>query len=44
MEEKKIGFASGIVEVTRKCNLKCEHCMRGEAQNVTLTKEQGYLV
>lgn len=26
-------------EVTRRCNLKCKHCMRGNAQNVDLTKE-----
>lgn len=22
-----------IIEVTRKCNMKCKHCLRGEAQN-----------
>jgi organic radical activating enzyme len=26
-------------EITRKCNMKCRHCMRGEAQNHTITKE-----
>ncbi len=24
------------IEVTRKCNMNCQHCMRGEAQNISL--------
>ena len=24
------------IEVTRKCNLKCPHCMRGDSQNISL--------
>lgn len=28
-----------MIEVTRKCNLKCEHCLRGEAQNISMCKE-----
>lgn len=28
-----------IVEITRRCNLKCEHCIQGEAQNITITKK-----
>ena len=28
-----------ILEVGRRCNLKCEHCLRGEAQNVTMSFE-----
>ncbi len=27
-------FSSLSIETTRKCNQKCEHCMRGDAQNV----------
>lgn len=27
-----------VLETTRKCNLQCKHCMRGEKQNVDLTK------
>ena len=27
------------MEVTRQCNLKCPHCMRGPAQDVVLSKE-----
>lgn len=26
-------------EITRKCNLKCRHCMRGDEQNITMSKE-----
>ncbi len=25
-----------VIEVTRKCNIKCEHCLRGNAQNKVL--------
>lgn len=28
-----------IIEVTRKCNIACAHCMRGEAENIDLKKE-----
>lgn len=28
-----------IFEVTRKCNMNCPHCMRGDPQNVSITKE-----
>lgn len=27
------------LEITRKCNYKCKHCGRGEAQNITISKE-----
>lgn len=36
---KKYKFKGLSIEVTRRCNLRCEHCMRGEPQNVTITKE-----
>lgn len=26
------------IEVTRRCNIKCEHCMRGDTQNINITK------
>lgn len=35
---KKIITSLGL-EVTRKCNEKCEHCMRGEPQNLDLSKK-----
>ena len=28
-----------IVEVTRKCNMYCDHCLRGEPINVNMKKE-----
>lgn len=34
-----VSFTTLLFEMTRKCNLKCPHCMRGEPQNVTITKE-----
>lgn len=32
-------YKSLILEVTRRCNLKCAHCMRGEPQNVDMSEE-----
>lgn len=31
-----------IIEVTRKCNLKCEHCLRGESQRKTISDQHIY--
>ena len=28
-----------MIEVTRKCNLRCEHCLRGDCENVNIKKE-----
>jgi len=28
-----------ILEVTRKCNLRCAHCLRGNSQRVTMSRE-----
>lgn len=28
-----------ILEVTRRCNMRCGHCLRGDAQNIDMTKE-----
>lgn len=36
---KKLNFGSIMFEVTRRCNLKCEHCLRGDAENVDMSKE-----
>lgn len=36
---KHYSYRSLMLEITRECNLKCEHCMRGDAQNVTMSKE-----
>lgn len=35
---KKSMFCLSI-ELTRKCNLNCDFCSRGEAQNLTITKQ-----
>lgn len=34
-----ISFKSLCFEITRKCNMKCPHCMRGDAQDLTIFKE-----
>ena len=28
-----------IIETNRQCNLNCTHCMRGDAQDLTITPE-----
>ncbi len=28
-----------VLEITRKCNAKCIHCLRGNAQNLTMSQE-----
>lgn len=28
-----------VIEVTRRCNMACAHCMRGDAQNKDMTRE-----
>ena len=33
MEYKRIILDQAALEITRRCNLKCRHCLRGEAQN-----------
>lgn len=38
-EGVNLAYDSLFFEITRKCNLKCEHCMRGKAQNITMSKE-----
>lgn len=34
-----MNIQSLIIEVTRRCNLKCDHCLRGDAQNKDLKLE-----
>lgn len=36
---KKYIYASLTIELTRKCNMKCPHCMRGDAQEITMSKD-----
>lgn len=39
MSNKKIQIQSLILEVTRRCNMKCPHCLRGEAENMDMSEE-----
>ena len=32
----KVIFNTVIIEVTRRCNMSCPHCLRGDAQNVDM--------
>lgn len=36
---KKYKYEELIIEITRKCNMKCAHCLRGDAQNITMSRE-----
>lgn len=33
---KKIQIDSLVIELTRRCNMKCEHCLRGNTQNIDI--------
>lgn len=35
----KLSFANLFIEITRKCNLKCAHCFKGDAQNIDMSHE-----
>ena len=32
----ELNISDVVIEVTRKCNMQCEHCLRGDVQNKTL--------
>ena len=34
---KRIAIDNLVVEITRKCQLKCAHCLKGDAQNVDMS-------
>lgn len=36
---EKLDFDMLHFEITRRCNLACSHCFRGEAQNIDMTRE-----
>ena len=36
---KKISVNNLIIEITRKCNMNCEHCLRGNSQNIDVNFE-----
>ena len=35
----KVEYSTLVLEVTRRCNMHCEHCMRGEQQNKDISYE-----
>lgn len=39
MEKKKLRLNEFAIEITRKCNMKCAHCLRGEAQKKDIHKK-----
>ena len=39
MSDSKVIFKQLCFEVTRRCNMACEHCMRGDAQDLAISKE-----
>ena len=39
MRRKTLTFAEVMVELTRRCNLSCEHCARGDAQPLDISEE-----
>lgn len=39
MFNKKYKYVKIEIELTRRCNKICAHCLRGDAQDVTITKE-----
>lgn len=36
---KKLKLRGLGIEITRKCNKSCKHCMKGESQNISISKE-----
>lgn len=39
MDLRKLNVRSLAIETTRRCNMQCEHCMRGDAQNKDMSME-----
>lgn len=39
MEKKRLHLNEFVIEITRKCNMKCAHCLRGDAQKRDIHKE-----
>lgn len=35
----KANFSNLVIEITRRCNMNCAHCMRGDAQDKDITAE-----
>ena len=39
MNNKKVKLQNLAIELTKLCNLDCAHCLKGESQNVDISKE-----
>ena len=39
MNGKKVKLQNLAIELTKRCNLDCAHCLKGESQNVDISKE-----
>ena len=39
MKNRHLSIGDLYLEVTRRCNMKCEHCLRGDAQAVDMSRE-----
>lgn len=37
--EQRAYVESLIIEITRRCNMRCAHCLRGDAQDMDISKE-----
>lgn len=38
--QTKVLVQDMVIEITRRCNMACEHCLRGDAQALDITREQ----
>ena len=43
IKTEKIAIDHLLVEITRKCQLRCAHCLRGDAQNINLSPKIIYV-
>lgn len=39
VKHKKARVSSLVIEITRHCNMKCDHCLRGRAQSVDISED-----
>lgn len=39
MNDKKVKLENLAIELTKRCNLDCAHCLKGESQKVDISKE-----
>lgn len=37
--ENKLSYEQFSIELTRRCNMKCKHCSRGDAQNIDMSDD-----